>query len=81
LSYAIIDFLNLSSDNFQNNGTIYTQINDYRARIAQLRLVFTKVRLTIENPEIDSENLIVKSFAKPVQKLQALTIFTPKKEK
>jgi hypothetical protein len=78
LSDAIIDFLNLSTDYFQNYGTIYIQLSDYRARISELRLVFSKVYLIIETPEISNEKLVVKCFGRAGSKITAIGDLYPK---
>lgn len=61
---AVIDFFGLSVEHFSSYGTVYAVINDYRARIESLKLIFTKAEVKLDSPEMKYEDLVVKVFAK-----------------
>jgi hypothetical protein len=64
LNDAIIDFFGLSVQNVSSYGTIYLVVPDYRARIENLKLSFSKAEVKLSYPEMPLENLLLKVFAK-----------------
>jgi hypothetical protein len=80
LNDACVDFLELSSENIGQYGTIYTVIPDYRARIETLKLSLSKVEVKISHPEIHLKDLILKVFAKSGLTMLSLPEIAPKSE-
>lgn len=59
---AILDLFELNYENFSDFGTVYFVIPDYRARIEFLKIMFSRVELRIDSPEINHEDIIGHSF-------------------
>lgn len=80
LSEAVISFFDLALEHFSSFGKVYVVVPDYRARIESLKLILSKAELTLDNPEIKHEDLVVKVFAKSGVKITSLPDIYPKSE-
>jgi len=74
---AVIDFFGLSTEHFSSYGGVYVVINDYRARIESLKLIFSKAKLKLDSPEIAYKDLVVKAFAKAGPHIKTLPDIYP----
>jgi len=64
---AIRDFFKLNIQDrfsFGEQGTFAIVVPDYRARIKELKIALTKIRVAIEAPHISKDKLAVKVFSK-----------------
>lgn len=61
---AILHLFELYGEQFSNLGHIYVVLPDYRARIEYLKLMFSKVELSIDSPEIKRDDLLLKVYSK-----------------
>jgi len=78
VSDAIINFFELPVNFFNSYGSVYVVINDYRARIESLKLIFSKVQTKLDLPEVEHKNLVVKAFAQSGSKIVTLEDIYPK---
>lgn len=78
---AIIDFFGLEVDYFNSYGTVYVVVIDYRAKIEALKLLFSRVELTLDSPELDLKNLLIKGFAKSGPNIASPPDIYPESEK
>lgn len=79
LNEAVISFFGLPVEDFNFSGKVYVVIPDYRARIEKLTLVFSKAELSVTNPEIKHNDLLLKIFAKSGTKTTVNDVY-PKSE-
>ena len=77
---AVISFFELGSEHFSSFSRVYVIIPDYRAKIEYLKLSFSKAEVSIVNPEIEHEDLVVKIFAKSGTRQAILPDIYPKSE-
>jgi hypothetical protein len=63
INNAIIHFFEIAVEQFNPRGEAWIVILDYRARIKSLKLIFSKVELELDSPEIEFEDLVLKYFA------------------
>lgn len=80
LSDAIIDYLGFDDWSISSYGTIYVIVPDYRARIDNLKLSFSKAEVKLHSPELAFEDLIVKAFAKSDGRMISIPDMIPASE-
>jgi hypothetical protein len=78
LKEAVISFFELAVEDFNDFGSVYVVVPEYRTKIEKLKLIFSKAELSIVSPEIKYEDLIVKIFAKSGTKITTLPDIQPK---
>jgi hypothetical protein len=79
LNAAIIDFFELTTEQFSSYGQVYVVINDYRGRIEYLKLIFSKAKPILDLPEIKKENVVLKAFAQSGSRMVTLKDIYPQK--
>jgi hypothetical protein len=80
LSEATISFFELPIENFNNCGEVYLVVVDYRARIESLKLSFSDIETRLHCPEVKSEDLVLKVFAKSDSRRISLPDIIPSSE-
>jgi hypothetical protein len=80
LSDAIVDYLDFDDWNIGSNSAIYVILPDYRARIDNLKLNFSKVEVKLHSPELAFENLVLKAFAKSDARMISIPDIIPTSE-